>query len=612
MKALFKKLANLGLVRQVTIVFSLIMIIPALVLTLSYVNIVQNSLLEESQKKVSESLKKMDTNISVNLVSANNVINQILFSQELNYFLDSQNKLSTRELDYYEYNMQNDLLDIQREYPNKFIHIVVYSKNKQINEQVNWSYHLDRLYNRDYYKEILQNNTNDCFYGSVRAYDSTLGNLADYKELKVVEEPVLPIYKKIYNLSTNEFIGLVEIDLTLDKLVNKEDFINSEEGVNYLIFDRKGNLSFTSDTSTQKNFTHLSFQGASGVSEIKRGGATYLTAFSKDSTTGLTCVALMNKKDILSSSSVVGGLLLLVAFLSIGFIVVFTYLAARIMFHKLREISKIIPQIEVGRFDVRVKVSGSNEVSRIAESFNHMAEKLQSVITEIVQKEKEQKSAEMNALQAQINPHFLYNALENMRMQCEIDEYYTLADNIVALGDLLRYSIKWEHRVVTLDEELNNIQHYIEIMRMRFSSKLEYILNCESDLGKIMVPKFILQPLVENCFNHGFKNSDPPWIVKITVFRQDNSLIIQVEDNGVGISSERLSRIQECINGKQPTSEDSKHKNSIGIFNVKQRIEMLCPSGSGLNIDSQYGSGTKITVTIVLNKNAQIEGGMDD
>lgn len=607
MRVLIKKLTGLSLVWQVTIVFSLIMIIPAIVITTSYFEIVRNNLLEEANKKVQENLKKIESNMNANIGIMNSALNQLIFSQEFQYYLNPENKLSAHEKNYYVYSVQNELLNIRHVYTNKFNRLVIYSKNSLIDEYVDWSYHMSRLYDRDYYTEIMQNSS-EHIYGNVRVYDRSLGNLVDYEELENKEELVLPIYQKILDIRTKECIGLIEVDMTISKLANAGELASPDSEVKYFIFDRNGKLVFASDEQNAQEFSGLDFQKKSGVSDINLGDANYLIAYDKDTATGLMRVAAMDKQKILESTSGVDILLLLIAIVSMVFIILFTNVAARLFFRRLREMDRMITQIESGRFDVRIKVDGFNEISRISESFNHMAERLQSMITSMLQKEKAQKEAEIHALQAQINPHFLYNTLENMRMQCEIDEYYTVANDLANLGDLLRYSLHWESPKAMVSEELNNIEQYIEIMRMRFNNRLIYKMECKEELKNIMIPKFILQPLVENCFTHGFRDSLPPWEIFVHVLMEKNKLIVNVEDNGKGIEKERLEQIFKCIRENKTISDTNKSKNSIGIINVKQRVEMICPAGSGLTIESAPGNGTKVIVTIVVEPDMQTGG----
>lgn len=604
MKKLLKKITRLSLVWQVTIVFSIIMIIPATVVTVSYFQIIRDNLLQEANKKVQEHLKKMDANMDVNISTMNEVLNQLTFTQEFPYYLDPRNTLSPHEKNFYIYSIQNSLINIKHVYANQFSRLVVYSKNKQIDEFVDWSYNMDRIYDRDYYHEIM-NSKSDRVYGNVRSYDSTLGNLVDYAELENKEQQVLPIYQKIYDFRAEECVGIIEIDKEIGKLVNTSDLMNEDTNVNYLIFNQQGKLVFGTDSTNMSQFENLKFESKAGASDITVGKANYLMAYDKDEKTGLMRVALIDKQKILASTSGVDILLLLVAILSMVFIIVFTNVAARILFRRLKEMDKMISHIEAGRFDVRVKVHGFNEIARISKSFNRMAEELQNLLTSMVQKEKAQKDAELHALQAQINPHFLYNTLENMRMQCEIDEYYTVANGLANLGDLLRYSLQWKNQKVKVDDELNNIKQYIEIMRMRFNNRLVFKLECEEGIGDIMVPKFILQPLVENCFTHGFKDSLPPWEILVNVFREENKVIICVKDNGSGIDKDRLELIRNFLEDNQPVSDTSKSKSSIGIINVKQRLEMICPAGSSLAIESEHSVGTTMTVTIVIDAENQ-------
>lgn len=600
-------LSGLSLVWQVTIIFSVIMILPAILITTSYFNIVNDSLMREANKRVQEDLHVMDANIESNIGNISDVFNQLLFSQEFPYYLNPDFILSEREKVHYIYSVQAELLNIRHVYPNKFSRIVIYSKNSQIREYVDWFYHMDKISDRDYFSELLRNDS-DRIIGDVRTYDTSVGNLAEFKELASEEVLVLPVYQKIVDLKTKNLIGVIEIDIKINRLIDADSLVKRKAGEKYLLFSRSGGLVYTSEAANKNDYASLTFSGKAGVRDVKLGENTYLAAYNTEESTGLTSVVLLDKKDIFSSSTGVNSLLILVAVLSMGFIMVFTNLVARVMFRRLGDMNGMISQIEAGNFDVHVKDDGFDEFSRIAKSFNRMAEKLQSVLLSMVDKEKEQKKAEMYALQAQINPHFLYNTLENMRMQCEIDEYYTVADNLSALGDLLRYSMRWENRKVRLSEELDNIDRYVKIMSMRFGDKLIYQINQEPGLSDIRIPKFILQPLVENCFNHGLNDSVPPWKVTIDIYKREDKLIIKIVDNGEGINEERLMQIRDCVANNKPISDASKSKNSIGIINVKQRIDMLCPAGSGLDIDSMQGLGTSMTVTIVLERDNENEG----
>ncbi len=184
-------------------------------------------------------------------------------------------------------------------------------------------------------------------------------------------------------------------------------------------------------------------------------------------------------------------------------------------------------------------------------------------------------------------------------MQCEIDGYFTLGDNLAALGEMFRYSIEWGTNEVPFDLEWANLINYISIMKIRFDENLECILERGEHTGHIVVPKLMLQPLVENSFSHGFHGSLPPWRIAIRGYRQMEKLVIEIEDNGLGISEERLRQIRQAMKENLPIEGSEKERKSIGIINVKQRLEMICKEGSKIEISSEEGVGTKIVITII-------------
>jgi len=234
-----------------------------------------------------------------------------------------------------------------------------------------------------------------------------------------------------------------------------------------------------------------------------------------------------------------------------------------------------------------------------------MASHLQAVINSAVEKEQAQKAAELSALQAQINPHFLYNTLENMRMQCEIDGYYAIGDSLAALGDLFRYSIKWGSNEVPFRLEWDNLKNYISIMNMRYQEDLKCIMEIGEGVGDVMVPKMLLQPLVENSFSHGFKQVLPPWLIVIRAFRKRDMLVIMIEDNGSGIEQERLLEIRQCLKNDTPLRGEKK-KRSIGLINVKQRLLHICRGGAEIFIDSQPDRGVKIVIEIKMEEESDV------
>jgi two-component system sensor histidine kinase YesM len=207
----------------------------------------------------------------------------------------------------------------------------------------------------------------------------------------------------------------------------------------------------------------------------------------------------------------------------------------------------------------------------------------------------EAKNAQINALQAQINPHFLYNTLQLMGSVAYSRGVHEVNRIAEALSDLMRYSMNYDGEFVTLDEELRHLNNYFFIQKQRFYDKFAVELAIDEQAGSCRIPKLLIQPIVENCFSHGFESSTRPWRLSVMAFLNDDDKIhIIVRDNGVGMSQEHLAELRNRLATVQATCfSGSEH---IGLLNVHARIRLYFSGNDGLQIDSTPETGTKVTL----------------
>lgn len=249
-----------------------------------------------------------------------------------------------------------------------------------------------------------------------------------------------------------------------------------------------------------------------------------------------------------------------------------------------------------------------NEVIMLQESFNIMVERNQRLIAQKYQKELEKREAQVHALQAQINPHFMYNVMQvigGMALDKNAPEIYNVT---TALGDLMRYCLNFSQEMVPLREELHYLKSYCMLQNERFNGRIELEILVEDKLQSILIPKLILQPILENSFHHGLVNQPGSWILKVRGELTEggeegtNVLILTVTDNGGGITKEKLLEIQEKLNkGTQSALQAGAH---IGLGNVNARIRLMYPKEDyGVFIDSLEGMGT----TVVIKMEAKVE-----
>lgn len=215
----------------------------------------------------------------------------------------------------------------------------------------------------------------------------------------------------------------------------------------------------------------------------------------------------------------------------------------------------------------------------------------------------EKKSAELKALQAQINPHFLQNTLQmigSMLFKSNPAESYEV---IRSLSDMFRYIIREPDALAPLHAELNHLNNYMKIQKQRFSSRLTYTIQVDEKALTSVIPKLTLQPIVENAFFHGLELQAGPWELEVNVVTEANDVIISIRDNGIGLENSKLVELRGRLN---QTEGLWTHGDRIGLQNVASRLHMHFGGGCGISVDSQRGQGTIVVMTIPLERNSDI------
>lgn len=230
------------------------------------------------------------------------------------------------------------------------------------------------------------------------------------------------------------------------------------------------------------------------------------------------------------------------------------------------------------------------ELKEIAEAINHMTVSINDYIEDIYTLEIKQRDADMRALQAQINPHFLYNTLEYIRMYALSRNQEELADVVYAFSALLRNNTTQE-KVKTLAEEVSFCEKYVYLYQMRYPDKIAYHVTVDPELAQLYLPKFTLQPLVENYFVHGIDYQRNDNAISIKAYPIDDQIVIQIKDNGKGATRAQVTQLNETLR-----IAEIEKQTSIGIKNVHERLRGMFGSGYHMDIDAQKDAGFLITI----------------
>ena len=253
-------------------------------------------------------------------------------------------------------------------------------------------------------------------------------------------------------------------------------------------------------------------------------------------------------------------------------------------------------KVKKGNLDVVVPVQSFDEIGTITDNFNEMTVKVRELIQEVTEAEEHQKNAEIRALEAQINPHFLYNTLDSINWMAIEKEEYEISKMIRNLGVILRYSVNKSNQIVTVRELSDWLEKYISLQQMRFNDAFSYCLNIDKDTYDRTVYKLLLQPFVENAIIHGFKEMESGGFLQIDIMPAENGqgIVIIIEDNGKGMPQEML----KCYNDREEAIKDE--GKSIGLHNAFSRMNMYYGEKASWNVSSMEGMGTVITLRLPL------------
>ncbi|MCM3714454.1 sensor histidine kinase [Alkalihalobacillus oceani] len=346
--------------------------------------------------------------------------------------------------------------------------------------------------------------------------------------------------------------------------------------------------------NTDKEMTGGSGNGSqlSTVFKEEVNGTRYLGATVQSEKTGFILSSHSSMAKLHEKSKMIFNVIVVSGIVSIFIAVLLILFTSHRLLRPIKRLLNGMRRVREGQLDYRIEVHSSDELSYIGNSFNSMTEHVSKLIEDVYEKQLMQREAELTALQAQLNPHFLYNTLDMLRSKLYLQDDYENADLIVSLSQMLRYSLEPASTRSTLKDEIKQIQNYLLLQKARYEEELEIKIDIDEEVQSCHILRLLLQPIVENAFVHGFYDQDEKRI-SIRGFKQEGHLIIEISDNGCGMKQETVARIL----GKN-TSSMADTKKRIGIHNVIRRIELVYGEGSFLEIESEEGKGTKVRMTL--------------
>ncbi|MBW7454256.1 sensor histidine kinase, partial [Paenibacillus sepulcri] len=248
-------------------------------------------------------------------------------------------------------------------------------------------------------------------------------------------------------------------------------------------------------------------------------------------------------------------------------------------------------KVETGDTSVRIQDTKEDELGQISRSFDQMLEELTRHIDRVYKAEIKQKHTELTAMQARINPHFLYNTLEVIRMRAISQGVTDVSEMIYSLAVLFKSFVQ-QQTVVTLQEEMENCRRYLELFRIRYKDKFSYTIAYEPELGSRKMIKMSLQPIVENYIVHGIRADDTDNVLAVRAEEREGIIHIEITDNGTGFAPDKLERIRSSF----LLPEDDETSGSLGLRSVYERLKLVYADECGVELASTPGKGTTVKI----------------
>lgn len=416
---------------------------------------------------------------------------------------------------------------------------------------------------------------------------------------------VITLSRALYNQQTGKREGVFFVDLNYSSISDlcKNNNIGNKGYI--FILDAQGNVIY--HPKQQLMYGGLKTEKIDEIMECdsdylisEEGEEDKIYTISRSKKTGWIVVGAMNTSELLKDNKQVQILYFIVAAVLLLAVILISSLLSREITKPIRQLRDSMSMVEEGEFEkANVDITTENEIGSLSKSFNVMTERIHTLMDQNVYEQKQKRKIELRALQAQINPHFLYNTLDSIIWMSEAGRNEEVVEMTSALARLLRQSISNDQELVAVEKEIDYVRSYLTIQKMRYQDKLEYSIDIDPEIRFVEIVKLTLQPLVENAIYHGLKYKESKGNLDIRGFADGKDAVITIRDDGIGMEEQTLAHIFD--------ETEKEHKsNGVGVSNVQKRLQLYFGPEYGISYESKRGEGTMAIVRIPL------DGGADD
>lgn len=406
---------------------------------------------------------------------------------------------------------------------------------------------------------------------------------------KVVERPV-----------THEILGVIIVDIDELEITNLCQSLCSNSSDEYMVFDQTMEQLYADNSKAGRSSLsdeHIKEirNNSGGYFIDKTRNNRFLVVYNTLPEIGWKVVGKMDMNELMAQAYSIRRLTVFAVILSLIMIFLLFYFLSANLTGRLKKLEQLIQRSGYGDFNISVESKGSDEIYKINQSFNTMMKRIGDLLETSKREQHELKTYEMKLLQAQINPHFLYNTLDSIIWLTESGDKEGTIRLTKHLASFFRITLNNGLDFITVDQEVFHVKSYMEIQKMRYGKLFDFSVLCEDELLEYLIPKLTIQPIVENALYHGIKNKKSGGIISVICRREGTQMVIRVSDTGIGIPADELEALRQEIRDK-----NIKPRIGFGLRNVNQRIILYYGADYGIKISSEGGIGTEVTINLPL------------
>lgn len=562
-------------------------LIAAAVLVLAFISVqqIQRALFENSTDYTTQLVQMVNSDIDSYISTMENLSELVLNNDNVSSYLYEEDEKFAKEKNAGEIGNEFGLL---RDTRDDIYNIGIVGNNGRYfinNANVSINPYVEPE-NMDWYKEAIS--------GRDEITSSHVQNIVLYEYKWVVT-----LSRGIINPKTQKPEGVLFIDLNYSSISSLCEKISLGTKGYVFILDEKGNIIY--HPKQQLLYNGLLDEKIDQILSTPKGGngnflsddEKRLYTVTKSEKTGWSVVGVTYLDELLSRSDEIQKLHMVLAICLIFAATVISMMLSSAITKPITRLRGTMKEVEQGNLEVQMSFpKARNEIKDLVDSFNVMVERIKELVKKNKEEQEEKRKSEFKALQAQINPHFLYNTLDSIIWMAESNKNKEVIQMTSALSKLLRKSISNQKETVTVAEEIDYVSEYLKIQQMRYHDKLEYEISVDREIMNCSIAKLVLQPLVENAIYHGIKTKEGKGRITINGTVEEGNAVLRIHDNGVGMSAETLSHIFDGNKG------DSISK--VGVSNVNSRLKLYYGEEYGLKYNSSIGYGTSVTVTVPM------------